>query len=401
MKDRNESFIFYASFHEALSSLDDAQYGKIMRIINDYAIFGIVPELHGIEKMAFTLIKPQLDANNTKRNNYLQSTENGKKGGRPERFSQEEKTQIVQESQAGLSIEEIAKDHKCSARLIYKVLSEEPENSEAEEPGNEQSDCASPEQVFAQTAQTPFMQNCTNCTNCINPVYAKLHKLNKLHKPPIDFAQTINDNVNVNANVNVNDNANSLSSDLKNRTEQQDTNSKNNLAEKRTDITPTPLPQKSTSAKTLDYQQDLQSEKTPKSSAADFTDDANTGGKIKKPPDRDAILLAEKLYKLHQQNCDNGFKTTASQLERWADDIEKLHRIDNRRYSEIGEVIEWAKSDSFWQSNIISGRKLREKYSQLFSKMRGGQSARASPPDTRHRPEFDFNKAGNVGDKLF
>lgn len=74
----NESYVFYKSFHEACKGLSDEEYGKIMRIINEYSFNGIEPvfsESEKIEKMAFNLIKPQIDANFKRR-------EVGKLGGR-------------------------------------------------------------------------------------------------------------------------------------------------------------------------------------------------------------------------------------------------------------------------------------------------------------------------------
>lgn len=62
--ERNESFIFYASFDEALSELDDAQYGKIMRAINKYAIYGTEPSfLNDEQKTLFNLAKSRIDQN--------------------------------------------------------------------------------------------------------------------------------------------------------------------------------------------------------------------------------------------------------------------------------------------------------------------------------------------------
>jgi len=72
----SDSFVFYRSFHEALKDLSREQYGNIMFAINDYALNKIEPELSGVEKIVFTLVKPQLDAN-------MKRQEEGKKGGRP------------------------------------------------------------------------------------------------------------------------------------------------------------------------------------------------------------------------------------------------------------------------------------------------------------------------------
>jgi len=76
-----DSFVTYRSFHEALKDLPPEQYGKIMYAINEYALNQNEIELSGVEKIAFTLIKPQLDAN-------LKRQENGKYGslgGRPKK----------------------------------------------------------------------------------------------------------------------------------------------------------------------------------------------------------------------------------------------------------------------------------------------------------------------------
>ena len=72
-----ESFVFYQSFAEAMEELTDEQCGKVSRIIYNYALYGIEPEnISGIEKIVFSLVKPQIDANNKR---YI----DGKKGGRP------------------------------------------------------------------------------------------------------------------------------------------------------------------------------------------------------------------------------------------------------------------------------------------------------------------------------
>ena len=76
-----DSFVTYRSFHEALKDLPPEQYGKIMYAINEYALNQNEIELSGVEKIVFTLIKPQLDAN-------LKRQENGKYGslgGRPKK----------------------------------------------------------------------------------------------------------------------------------------------------------------------------------------------------------------------------------------------------------------------------------------------------------------------------
>lgn len=69
-------FIFYAEFDEALKELPDKQRLKLYDAICDYALREIEPNLLGVEKVVFSLIKPKLSAN-------LQRSKNGSKGGAP------------------------------------------------------------------------------------------------------------------------------------------------------------------------------------------------------------------------------------------------------------------------------------------------------------------------------
>lgn len=71
-----ESFIFYKSFYESIKELDSDTQSKIYNAIMEYQFNKNEVNLSGVSKSIFTLIKPQLDANNSR-------YENGKKGGRP------------------------------------------------------------------------------------------------------------------------------------------------------------------------------------------------------------------------------------------------------------------------------------------------------------------------------
>lgn len=75
-----ESFVFYYSFFEAMEDLTDEQELALYRAISKYALCGEESQLSGVTKLAFTLIKPQLEANRQKRL-Y------GAKGGRPPKNS--------------------------------------------------------------------------------------------------------------------------------------------------------------------------------------------------------------------------------------------------------------------------------------------------------------------------
>lgn len=74
---KRDSFVFYGSFYEAIKELQPEQQLEAYRAICGYAIDGEEPEIDGIAKAIFLLVRPQIDANNKR-------YENGKKGGRKE-----------------------------------------------------------------------------------------------------------------------------------------------------------------------------------------------------------------------------------------------------------------------------------------------------------------------------
>lgn len=83
-----ESFVFYASFYEALQDLKDKERLKMYDAICELALNNKETKMTGLTKTIFTLIKPQILANQKR-------YENGKKGGRPKKETnglQKEKT---------------------------------------------------------------------------------------------------------------------------------------------------------------------------------------------------------------------------------------------------------------------------------------------------------------------
>lgn len=79
---KRDSFVFYTSFSDAISELDEASRLAVYEAIVQYASTGDMPELSGVPKAIMTLIKPQIDAN-TRR------YENGSLGGRPAKEEKE------------------------------------------------------------------------------------------------------------------------------------------------------------------------------------------------------------------------------------------------------------------------------------------------------------------------
>ena len=71
-----DSFIFYKSFYESIKELDPLDQVQIYNAIFEYEFNEYEIELKGVCKSIFTLIIPQLEANNKR-------YKNGCKGGRP------------------------------------------------------------------------------------------------------------------------------------------------------------------------------------------------------------------------------------------------------------------------------------------------------------------------------
>lgn len=94
----------------------------------------------------------------------------------------------------------------------------------------------------------------------------------------------------------------------------------------------------------------------------------------------DARKLCERLAELM---TDRGCKQPTIG-KRWLDAARLLLTRDGRDFSEALAVLEWSQADAFWQDNIHSMSKFREKYDQLIGRARkaGALTAKAATPST-------------------
>lgn len=70
----NDGFIFYSSFYEAISELGPDDKLAVYEAICRYGLYSEVPDGNGIVSAIFKLVRPQIDANNKRR-------EAGRRGG--------------------------------------------------------------------------------------------------------------------------------------------------------------------------------------------------------------------------------------------------------------------------------------------------------------------------------
>ncbi len=100
--------------------------------------------------------------------------------------------------------------------------------------------------------------------------------------------------------------------------------------------------------------------------------DKVTTDKVKtelKTIDQEALRLALLLNTKVSEHY-SFIKADEKTIDRWALDIERIHRIDKYSYDLIQGVIEWAQNDSFWRQNIRSGDKLRKQFTNLLIRIK-------------------------------
>ena len=79
-------------------------------------------------------------------------------------------------------------------------------------------------------------------------------------------------------------------------------------------------------------------------------------------PTEQPYQIAEHLYKRileHQPDLKK------PDLQKWADEVRLANERDKRDYDKLDKLVNWAQDDTFWQGNILSTKKLREKYDTL------------------------------------
>ncbi|MGH0686362.1 hypothetical protein [Bacillus mycoides] len=72
----------------------------------------------------------------------------------------------------------------------------------------------------------------------------------------------------------------------------------------------------------------------------------------------------------------NNPKQKEPNFDNWANEFRLMRETDNRELQEIKDVIDWCQADPFWQGNILSAKKLREKFDQLTIQMKSKKGAK-------------------------
>lgn len=91
-----EYFKVFHSYLKSIEPLNDAERGRLFTAMLEYSITGVEPKLGGNERFIFPTMKANLDREiESYRNTVEANRENGKKGGRPSKPKESEKTHSV------------------------------------------------------------------------------------------------------------------------------------------------------------------------------------------------------------------------------------------------------------------------------------------------------------------
>jgi predicted phage replisome organizer len=74
------------------------------------------------------------------------------------------------------------------------------------------------------------------------------------------------------------------------------------------------------------------------------------------------MMLSKYLFELMRRNNPEAKEPN---FQSWSNEIRKMINLDQRKPEQIKNMITWCQKDSFWKGNILSTKKLREKYDQL------------------------------------
>ena len=80
-----DSVVFYKSFFDAIEELPTKYQAAVYTAVCRYSFYGEIPELSGVAKALFIVMKANIDAAEKR---YTAAVENGKKGGRPKKDSE-------------------------------------------------------------------------------------------------------------------------------------------------------------------------------------------------------------------------------------------------------------------------------------------------------------------------
>ena len=109
-------------------------------------------------------------------------------------------------------------------------------------------------------------------------------------------------------------------------------------------------------------------------------------------PSVESLQLSELLKREIAKRDPHSKAAKLPDATHWARDIDKLIQIDGLRAEDVEAVILWCQNNGcFWGPNIQSGRKLREKFDQMW-----GQMQQQKTDKRGHAPDLYVGQSGNA-----
>ena len=122
-----DGFIFYRSFYDAIKDLPRDIQSEIYTAIMEYSLNGKETEnLKPIARSVFTLMKPQIDANNKR-------FENGRKGGRPKSDNKPKANQVITKTKPSNNQNKTKVEPKDKDNVNDNDIKKEPPNGDKKE----------------------------------------------------------------------------------------------------------------------------------------------------------------------------------------------------------------------------------------------------------------------------
>ena len=119
---------------------------------------------------------------------------------------------------------------------------------------------------------------------------------------------------------------------------------------------------------------------------------------IETKADSEAVRIARKLARNVKEKF-SFVKVSEKDIVRWAEDIDKINRLDGYKWSEIEWVVEWVKQDSFWCQQIRSGGNLRKKFETLKIRIQSEKEKSDSKPKPIPIPKNNMPKTVELTDE--
>lgn len=88
----------------------------------------------------------------------------------------------------------------------------------------------------------------------------------------------------------------------------------------------------------------------------------------------------------HDSNALRKEKTRKARRQRWAADLDLLHRIDGRPWHSIKDAIRWVLDDAFWFPNCQSPAKLRRQWDTIDLQRNRPSKGTNQKPEYEHEP---------------